>query len=191
MQIEDGKGTGYKASVNKNNQLQVAATIASQQLQASARFGQAYQAASGVRNVASAGAYGILALRNDSELNMIITYIRMGVDKTETAQAKCEVLFGGTWVAGTAADDPVNLRSDSSKEPGVTAHYNSTPTGSPKVIDVHWVKGPGEVTYNKEGSIIIKKNGILSLRMTTETDAANIHGRISFIMLTDEQLAGI
>ncbi len=182
-QIVDGRGTGIRAKVTQDFRL--ATSSASFPLQAlqSLTKQRAYQAVSGERTIATAGAYGILGIRNVSTGFAVITYIRMGVDSVETSECKCEVLTGGTWAAGTESPI-VNMNQNSSLASGLEANYNAIPTDSPDVIDVHWLKGPGEVVYRKEGSIVIPSGRHLALRMTTSTNGATIHGRISFFVLS-------
>jgi hypothetical protein len=188
MIIEDGTGKGVQAAVNREFKLATTSVIASPQQHASG-LGRAYQVVSGVQSMT--GAYGILALRNDSTDNMVITYIRAGIDQVETAQALVELYLGGTWAAGTATADPVNLNTRFAIEAGITSHYNSIPTGSPSAIDAVWLRGPDEQVWRKEGSIILPTNGIVSIKITPTTASVNGHGRISFIMLTDEQLESL
>lgn len=189
MQITDGTGRSYQAQVTSENRLATTGVSYPPQMHASIVTGEAYQAVSGVRNIASLGVYGILALRNDSlTKKMIVTYIRAGVDRVEALQAKCEIYLGGTWVAGTAAPTPPNLNTASALSADVTAHYNAVPTSS-NLIDAKWIKGPDECVWNKEGSIIIPTSGIISLKITTETNAVNAHGRISFYYVDAAEVA--
>ena len=185
MQIEDGKGKGVYASVSHENKLATTSVFASPQQHASGAYGRAFQVTSGIRTVT--GAYGLLALQNNSPNNMVFTYVRVGVDKVETAQALIELALGGIWVAGTATDAPVNLNGRYATDAGVLSHYNAVPT-TPNTIDRRWLAGPGEVTYNKEGSIILPTNGIFAIKVTPETAAVNCHARVSFIMLTNDEL---
>lgn len=190
MQITDGTGRSYQAQVTSENRLATTGVAYAPQMHASIVKGEAYQAISGVRNIASLGVYGILALRNDSlTKKMIVTYVRASVDRVEASQAKVEIYLGGTWVAGTAAPTPVNLNTSSAMTASVTAHYNAVPTGSSSSIDAKWIKGPDECTWNKEGSIIIPTSGIISLKITTETNAVNAHGRISFYYVDAAEVA--
>jgi hypothetical protein len=181
FQIEDGKGSGKRAEVSPEYRLRTQSVVYTPQLHASLVYQKAFQAVSGVRNITSAGAYGILAVKNEGSDDLAVTYIRIGVDKTEVLQAKAEILIGGTWVAGTAAEIH-NMNAKSAISPEAIVHYNSIPTSS-NVIDTRWAKGPSEMTWSKEGSIIVPTGGIVALRITTETDAVNIHGRISFIVI--------
>jgi hypothetical protein len=179
--------TGQSPLVNFERRETVSALRIPVQLYAAYKYKKAFQAYSGVRTITTAGAYGILALRNDSDADvMVITYIRINIDKTETAQALGEIYLGGTWSAGTAVT-PKNLNDGSTNAPGATAHYNSVPGGND--IDGSWKKGPAEWVYNKEGSIILNNSGIISLKLTTETDAVKATGRISFIKIPAEKLA--
>ena len=188
MQIEDGTGTSYKAKVNLQNKLATISIAGSPQLHVSAADGQAYQVSSGIQTVASAGVYGILALRNDSSDNLLITYMCTAINDTEAGETQVETYLGGTWVAGTATENPVNLNGRFNLDAEVTAHYNSIPT-SGELIDARWLAGPDEVGYNKEGSIILPTNGIISIKLTTETDNVKVHSRISFLLMSDDDLA--
>jgi hypothetical protein len=120
---------------------------------------------------------------------MAVTYIRIGIDKTEASQAKVEILTRGTWNDGSAGSiEGCNLGSSLPAE--ATAHYNSIPT-APSVMDLRWITANQEVTYNKEGSIVIPTSGIIALRLTTETDSVKAHGRISFYYLPEEATTGV
>jgi hypothetical protein len=185
MIINDGTGSGSSAKVSVENKLSIAGVTVSAQMHASARHGRAYQVMSGIRTIT--GAYGILAIRNESADNLVITYIRMAVDKTETAQCLTQIFLGGNWVAGTAVE-PVILNSKFNLNAGITAHYNAIPTGSPQGIDTRWIRGPDEIVYNKEGSIILGTNDLMSIKMTPETASVSVNARVSFLMLTDDEL---
>lgn len=181
MLIEDGKGNGVFAGVSIEKRLRTEAVTFSPQLHASLVYQQAFQAVSGVRQVTPAGSYGLLALLNNGLDEVAVTYIRIGADKTETAQVKAEVLVGGVWEEGTPADI-YNMNARSALTPLVDAHYDVEPI-SANVIDNRWSSCPAEMTWNKEGSIVLPKGGIVSLRVTTETDNVYVHGRISFFII--------
>jgi hypothetical protein len=179
--LEDGGGSAKRAFVNEDKRLATEAVILSPQCFASLKRGHAFQAVSGVQTVATAGAYGLLALRNNSSDIIAITYIRIGVNRVEVLEAQAEITLGGTWVDGTAAS-LYNTDQKNTDSPNATVHYNSLPTGS-NSIDVQWGSGPTEMTYNKEGAIILKRSAILALKVTTATDNTKLHGRISFFVL--------
>jgi hypothetical protein len=186
--IITGADHGDSLKITNERRALTSSLVISQQLHAAAHHQRSFQVISGIRNISSAGAYGILSLKNnDSDRSLIVTYIRMGVDKIETAQALCEIYVGGDWVAGTAVT-PINLNMASNINASVTAHYNSVPTSS-SLIDSRYLKGPDEVVYNKEGSIIVPTDEIISLKITTETAAVNAYGRLSFIMIENDELA--
>lgn len=186
--IDDGKGRGKSAAVSEEHRLATNAVTTSPQQHASGAHGKAFQVVSGIRAVT--GAYGILALKNEGVDNIVVTYIRVGIDKVETAQALVQLYMGGVWVAGTTTDAPVNLNGRYAIEAGITSHYNAIPTGSLN-IDTRWVRGPSEVTYNKEGSIVLPTNGIFSIKVTPETASVNVHARISFIVLSEDELLNV
>lgn len=188
MRIEDGSGSGYSAKVSSEKKLAVSAVSIPIQMHISAVKGQAFQVSSEIQAIT--GEYGILALQNNTTLNMVITYIRIGCDKTEVAQMLIEQFLGGNWVDGTALT-PTNLNRRFSLESGIKAHTNSIPEGLPFNIDVAWIKGPDERNYNKQGSIILPTNAIYSIRVTPETASVPVHARVSFLMLSDEQLSSI
>jgi hypothetical protein len=186
MYINDGKGKGVQASVSREQRLRTEALTHSPQMHMSFVYQKAFQIVSGVQNIATAGAYGLLAVRNEGEEDIAITYIRIGVDKVETAQCLCEVLLNGDW-ADTGSDAGIyNMNGGSSLLPDITARYNNVPTGTPFTIDSRWVRGPDEVIYSKEGSIILPTGAHIALRVTTETDAVNVHGRISMFVFPRE-----
>jgi hypothetical protein len=185
--IKDGTGKGYSAKVISDGKIATVSEIYSMQAHASMAHERAYQVNSGERTVTSAGAYGILALRNDASSDYcIVTYIRMGLNQVETAEAKFETFLGGTWSAGTAVT-PVNMHIGSPNSPSVTAHYNSIPTGA-TMSDMCYLRGPNEKSYNKEGAMNIPPGEILSIKVTTTTDATKVYARISFVCLTETDL---
>jgi hypothetical protein len=186
MRIDDGTGKGPSAKVTKENKLTTTAVTISPQMHMSAAHGLAYQVLSGVQTIT--GANGILAIQNDGPKNIAITYMRIACDKTETAQMLSEIFIGGDWAGGGTAVTPVSLNKRFNLDPGVTALTNSIPTGSPELIDTRWLKGPDEVVYNKEGSIILPTSGILSIKVTPETASVKINARVSFVVFDDEEL---
>lgn len=182
IRIEDGTGHGYCVEITEEYQMRVLSEHRSAQSHASIIRSAAWQCVSGVQTVTSAGAYGIISIKNTGVNHYAITYIRIGIDAAEIAQAKIELLVGGTWVAGSEATS-INMNTGSTLEPGLVVHYNSIPS-SPLVADVVWVgPGPVEHKYNKEGSIILSPGKIISLRVTTETDNVKIHARVSLFQL--------
>ena len=187
MRNVDGSGSGVAAKVNADNKLATTAVAVSPQFHASASDGQAFQVVSGIRATVAATPYGILAIRNDGQLNLVLTYIRVGIDQVEVAQAELGLFMGGVWVAGTDTEPPVNLNGRFSLEADVTAHYNAIPTGS-KNIDRRWMRGPDEAVWRKEGAIILPTNSMFSIQVTPVTNAVNAHARISFILLSDDEL---
>jgi hypothetical protein len=184
--IVDGTGGGWEAKVTSENKLAAIAVTVPPQMHLSARHQQAFQVLSGVQSIT--GANGLLAIRNDSAKRLVVTYIRVACDDTETAQALVEIYLGGTWTGGGTALTPVNLNLTSAAQAGVTAETNSLPGGTPSLIDARWLRGPGEVTYNKEGSIILGTNNVFSIKVTPETAAVGFNARLSFLMIDEAEL---
>lgn len=190
MRILDGTGGGYQAKVTNDNKLSVHAESFSIQAHASIAHKRAFQVHSGEITVSPAGTEGLLQLRNDNtDKTVVITYIRIGCDETETASAKVEITSGGTWVNGSAVT-PVNMNFTSSRTSGVTVHKSAVTTGS-TLIDMRYISGPGEVTYNKEGAVVLPPGAILNIKITTQQDNVNVYGRCSFIILTDEDVEAL
>ena len=185
--LKDGTGGGYSAKVTKGGKLRVLADNQTIQSFESLVNEAAFQAFSGEITVSTAGEYGVLALRNDSTETAIFTYIRMGVDSTETAEAKFETIMGGTWNAGTAASI-INMNVGSNNTSGMTAHYNSIPT-SGDVTDLCYLKGPNEMRYSKEGSVVLRPGEIIAVKVTTSTNGAKVYARMSFVMIASETIA--
>lgn len=184
--LKDGSGKGYSAKIMSDGKLAALAETYTMQAHASLAHAEAFQAFSGERTVSPAGTYGIIAVRNDSEDYMIITYVRMGLNQVETAEAKFETCVGGAWVAGTAVA-PVNMHIGHPRAPEVTVHYNSEPT-SVTVSDICYLRGPDEMRYNKEGSVVIPPGKIFSIRVTTTTDSVKVYARVSFVRMTAEEI---
>lgn len=65
--------------------------------------------------------------------------------------------------------------------------YGNTPTliGTAKEIDRWYTKSEGDMnSFNKEGSVILEKNGTLELSYVGNQSSGIIYTRISFIMQT-------
>jgi hypothetical protein len=189
MRIEDGKGRGYFAEVDENHHVLVKAFTASAQSRASQEDGSAYQVLSGAVDIATS-AQEILLLKNTSETkNVIITYIRV---ETIGAAAATETAFltvnlGGVYTSGGDAVTPVNVNTGSSSVADVVAYSGTTAIVASGYSEIdRYYEANNQITYNKEGAVVLDTNGVLSINHIGSDTNGAIHARISFYMTEKE-----
>jgi len=185
MQIEDGKGTGNIAEV-RNNKLEVDAISKTIQHDESFENGNAYQVQS-IDTGITAKTQTVLHVKNTSSTqHMVITYVRMQAVSTGTVPAVgiyWEVGTGGTVTSGGTATTATNMNGTSGKVAPVTATgIDPTMGGTFTAIDRQYIQSNGqELTYNKEGTIVLGLGNTFEIRLTT-TGTGEAKSRISFFM---------
>lgn len=123
---------------------------------------------------------------------MVITYIRHQIIDTSGGTAfpnvnnYFRIALGRTYVSGGTEINPVNINSGSANMAEITAYEgNPTLTGTAQEIDRWYTKSEGDMNaFNKEGSVILGKNGTLELSYIGDQSSGIIYTRISFIMQT-------
>ena len=188
MKIESGSGNGQWAAVTKDQQIEVLSEAASQQHIISRRNGQAFQ----IWGTATCvnGTTVVLHTKNDSEKEMVLSYIRWqildpsGGTALPNASNYLQVGFGTTYSSGGTEKTPINVNTGSGKLSSITTYNNDpTTTGSFDVIDRHYPKAEGEMyRFNKEGAVIIPPGKTLEINYVGDHTSGTIYSRISFYL---------
>lgn len=186
--ILDGTGKGYKAKVGKDNRLWIESKSSSIQHQVSIVDGQAYQII-GITTLGS-GTVTVLHIKNVSNLNLVITYLRhqlvgaSGGTAFPNSSNYFSVRLGRTYVSGGSAATAVNVNAGSGNEADITAYQdNPTLTGTANEIDRWYTKADGDMnTFNKEGSVVIPPSSTFEISYVGDQTGGTIYARVSFIM---------
>jgi len=172
-QIEDGKGTGNRAQVNKENQLVVKATIQSELEHESEESGSAYNWSSDLVNIDANDT--VLLVKNTSDTALHIESIQVANGSTASEFTihlpTTEVTVTGTTVTGT------NLNTASSNVADVSAASDETNNTQGNVIKTIWLAVDRHYEGRLDG-LILGKNKSLAVDVveaTTEV-AATIVG---------------
>jgi hypothetical protein len=183
--------TGVLAGVTDKNQLKVEAESISQQHFISREFGQAYQVIGDTGTLTSGTNTALHLINNDSNRDLIISYIRVQQVGSTTGGSFDDVGnyfslgFGRTVSSGGSSTTPVNMNSISGAVSDVVA-TDSSPTmaGTFSEIDRWYPKASGDdKTYNKEGSVVLGLNDTFEVRhVGTFTDGI-AYARVSFFMI--------
>ena len=88
MQIEDGKGNGRFASVNVEGRLATQAVNQGTKQHNSLIYSNSYHIYSGERSLTSGVEYGLIAIRNDGSLPLLVNHVTMSVNHEETNSVK-------------------------------------------------------------------------------------------------------
>jgi len=188
MKIESGSGNGKWVSVTDNNQLNVYSETSSQQHIISLRDGNAYQVWG--TGTCVNGTVTILHLKNNSTLDMVVSYIRWqildpsGGTALPNASNYLQIGFDTTYSSGGTSKTPTNMNSGSGKLSSVTA-YNAGPTttGTIDVFDRHYPKEEGEMyRFNKEGSLIIPPGKTMEINYVGDHTSGTVYTRVSFYL---------
>lgn len=152
--------------------------------------GEAYQVLG--TTTLSSGTVPILHIANNSAIkDVVVTYIRhqildnSGGTDFPNVSNYFKIAFGRTYVSGGTEVDPVNLNTESGNEAEVTV-YDSGPilTGTAREIDRWYTKEEGDMNvFNKEGSVVLGRNGTLELSYIGDQSAGIVYVRLSFIMI--------
>lgn len=188
FQVEDGKGNGYRAAVNKNNELLVSADNKSRQNVVSVRDEQAYQVIGDFASINNA-THTILHIKNNSSTkNLVINYIRLQtVDLAGGTAAPSNTLYwqvgtGTTVSSGGSTVTPVNTNFKSGNTSDTTCTDNNpTMSGTFAEIDRYYPQSEADaVVYRKEGSIVLGKDDVLDIRITSTNTSGTGYARVSY-----------
>lgn len=188
MKIESGTGNGSIAGVSTSNRLLTEGVSISQQHYASKILRSAYQVL-GTASLAS-GTVNMLHLKNDSvNDSMSVTYVRMdiidpaGGTALPNASNYFQMSFAQTYASGGTLLTPVNMYAGSSNPSNMTVYEGATLSGGGVEFDRRYTKSEAEeVSYRKEGSIVIPPGGTVSLSYIGDHTSGTAIARMSFFM---------
>ncbi len=187
--IRDGSGKGYLAQVNKNNRLFVTAEVESIQHTVSLYNEQAYQVI-GIANLASGTVVALHIKNSSTNKDLVVTYLRhqvVGATGGDALPSTSNYFSAGMeriYASGGAIAMPVNMSSGSGNTADVVA-YQTDPTvsGTVKEFDRWYTQADADMnTYNKEGALIVPRNGTLELTYVGNQTGGILYTRLSFIM---------
>lgn len=176
--IKDGKGRGYLAGVNKENKLEVYATIESAAAYA-AQNGDYFLISNAGNHVGGDGY--VLHLINDS------TTRRMHIEKIQisaVAQGFWHIGHSGVYGSNGTLVDAVNLYISSNKTADATAYRGAdgnqiTLSTSPTFFNGGHLIAYTKITENFAGDLVLGKDDTLSLYCETN-DSSKVAASIQF-----------
>lgn len=184
LTIKDNTGKGYGLKVDDKNRLSAKSMSLSQQYVISNEEERAFQVSS--EKAIAASEIKLILLKNTSDSrDLVISYIRLETIGAAAANANAywTVYTGGDYSSGGTATTPTNMNVGSA----ITAEgtfYDATAStittsGTQNVIDKTWATNTN-ITYNKEGALILSKNSCLTISWTGSTAAGTARARVSF-----------
>lgn len=182
MYIEDGKGTGYKAQVTKENQLVTWSIVAPLQHHVNHTHGDMYSL---LINKTPTGAGDCFCyIKNTDDIDIVITSMKFSAATDETITVK----FNDTGTAsGGTATTPVNRNATSGHTAAGTFETGVDITGlsGGSSVDQFVIDGAtGTLKVIWESGLILPKNQTLTLYATT--GAIALVGSISFFYHDDD-----
>ena len=163
MQLEDGKGNGFKAAVDSSKRLSTFAVVESEFLNVNAADELAYVWNFPAYNYAAGDT--VMWLRNDSNLDLHIHHIVIYSDTATTLQihAPLNVTPAGTAVTG------MNINLTSANEAEATSYQDETVGVLGPIIQTEYLPANQMVTMFKEDGyqLILGKNDIVAIDLTT------------------------
>lgn len=182
MQIEDGKGKGYKAGVNNENKLLVFATTQPASHHANHEEGEAYTF---YFNCEAVGADDcILYMKNTDDVDMVIDGMWINTGGTIDLYFK----LGATGTAGGTSESLVPANRNAGSGKSATGTFESDDDGT--ATDITGLSGGTEVErwhietettsewFDFHSDLIIPKNSTFS--MWTPTAGRNVKGTVYF-----------
>ena len=164
-QIEDGKGTGNRAEVNKENQLIIKAISESELEYESEVNGLSYTWASDIVDVAAGGGT-VLLIKNlsDSPLHILSVIIANGAVASEYTihLPTTEVTPTGVALVGT------NMNTASSNVADALAKTKETDNTQGNVIGTVWLAVDRNISLSLEG-VILGKNKSIAVDVVEDT----------------------
>lgn len=152
--IDDGKGTGYKASVNKANQLEVRAIVNPFLQYESEVFGNAFVWTSGI--VSGAADSTLLLIKNDANGPLHIDRVVLSCASNEifTVHLPINVSVTGTTVVG------INSNTGSGNTADATAAHSETNNTQGDVYGVFHVAANSPFVYDVRGLFLDKGQSV-------------------------------
>lgn len=171
--IEDGSGSGYKAKVNSNNELQVLADVVPVITTISERDGEAYVFASGdfISLTTTDTETGIFHLKNTSTTKNLYLYSIRSCANVINLWKLYKNSNAGTLITDQTAGSKNNLNISSSNTPDATVYKGAdSKTVSGGTMLEHWINDVGHSTEILDGSLILGRND--SIELSVEVPAA-------------------
>lgn len=170
--IEDGKGRGYKASVESDNKLDVCAVTRTIDLYCNQKLGDSYSL---VLSQTPSGAGDCFCyLKNNADNDMVISSIKVYAASNEIFEIKLSDT--GTPVDGTDAS-PVNRKAGCGNVSEVTCKVGNDITGlsGGSVVEAVSVKGGETATrYEWLSGLVVPKNHTITLYAVTGAIAVRV-----------------
>lgn len=188
--IEDGTGNKYRAKVSSANRLQVTSKCEPLQNVIASEYSQAYQILS-TTTITGSGRFVGLHIKNSStNYDITLTYIRhqlitgSGLATGPDENSYFYTGTGRTYQVNGSAKTAVNTTFGSTNLAEITS-YSSNPTlaGTLVELDRNYPQDRGVLTYNKEGSVIIKPQQTIEVGFNTNYSTGSFYSRISFLMI--------
>jgi hypothetical protein len=182
---------GTIAGVTKENQLEVRSENHELQHHISWVDENVYQAIYNDTGI-TAASQTVLHIKNTSSTKrLVISFIRlMDMSSITTYAAGNYFTMGFNEVYASAGDvvTPVNTSVSSGKVADATVYRDPTmaDTGVFTQIDRVYTKAGDQVTYNKQGSIILGLNDTFSIKFVS-TGTGSGAARVTFMMLEDDR----
>jgi len=189
-------GSGRQAFVSKDGQLLTQSQTLSLQHWISRYRGQTYQVLFTDAGIQS-GTNNVGFIRNTSPtLSLVMTYVRLqavdlaGGTAPPAADNYWSIAYGNTYESGGSLKTAVNSNRRSGNAASVVA-YDTNPTlaGTAVEFDRYYVDGESQVSFNKEGAVILGTDDTLTFRLITDNTSGLGYARLTFLMmdLTDVQ----
>ena len=184
-------GTGRQAYVSTDGQLLVQSENLSLQHYVSRYTGQAYQT-SFTDTGLNAKENIVGHIKNTSStLSLVVTYIRIqtpvvsgGTALGSNAANYWRFNFGRTYVSGGTAAANINMNRASGNSAQVLS-YQGDPVlaGTAVEFDRTYAVNAEQITYNKDGAIILGPNDTLGLSFTTDNTAGTAYCRVTYLLM--------
>lgn len=184
LTIKDNTGKGYGLKVDSKNRASTKTMSLSQQYVISNEEERAFQVSS--EKAIAASEIKLLLLKNTSDTrDLVVSYIRLETigAAASNVNAYWTVYTGGDYASGGTAVTPVNMHVGSAIN-AEGSFYDATAStivtsGTLNAIDKTWIANDN-ITYNKQGSLILPKNSCLTISWTGSTAAGTARARVSF-----------
>jgi hypothetical protein len=184
ISLKDGSGNSYGLKIDSDARAHTRALALSHQHVVSSADQRAYQVSSS--KAIAASEIKMLLLKNTSDTReLIVSYIRLETigAAASNASAYWRIYLGGDYSSGGTATTPTNMFVGSAISAEGTFYDATASTivtsGSPVEIDRTY-RANELITYRKEGSIVLPKNGVLTVSWTGSTAAGTANCRVSF-----------
>ena len=186
FQLEDGTGTGNRATVNSENRLLTTAINHELQHHMSFYDGQVYQVI-GDHNLTSSGTKPILHITNtDPDKDLTVSYMRVQYpDSTSVIDMDTyfQLGFGREYVSNGSIVTPVNMNASSGNDAIVECHSsNPVLSGSFNELD-RWYCDKSMMTFNKHGSLVLGLGNSMEWRLVTNQTSGLAYVRVTMMMM--------